>query len=208
MSKVDWEFEAEYIQSCNCDYGCPCNFNGLPTYDNCEALVAYKIRKGHFGKTKLDGVVFALAAWWPKAIHLGNGIARIYVNTGANAEQFAAITEISSGQHGGGVFEIFAKTFREVYPARQAKIDFVYDGHNSRFTVEGVGEVRSEPIRNPVTGAEFRGQIVLPDGLQWKQAEVTNIAAWWMHDQALLARHENRAGFCTTVRMNPTGCVG
>ena len=51
-----WNFETEYIQSCNCDYGCPCNFNGYPDKGHCEAFVGYKIRTGKFGDTKLDGV--------------------------------------------------------------------------------------------------------------------------------------------------------
>lgn len=208
MPSTRWEFEAEYLQSCNCDYGCPCNFNGQPTYDNCEALVAYRIRKGHFGKTKLDGVTFVLALWWPGAIHRGNGISRTYVDEGANAEQVEAINQIGSGKHGGGVFEIFARTFREVYPIKSSKIEFVFDGHKSWFKVDGVGEARSEPIRNPITQEEFQGEVVLPNGIQWKRAEATNIAHWWMSDQKLLARHENRAGFVTVVKMNETGCVG
>src|SRR4030067_1055394 len=42
MADVKWNFEAEFIQSCNCDYGCPCNFNGYPTHGNCHALNAYR----------------------------------------------------------------------------------------------------------------------------------------------------------------------
>ncbi len=208
MAQTEWEFEAEYIQSCNCDYGCPCNFNGYPTYGNCEALVGYRIRRGHFTGTKLDGVTFVLAAWWPKAIHEGNGIARFYVDQAASADQVRAIEAIGSGKHGGGVFEIFARTYREVYPIRQAKIDFTFDGHHSSFKVDGVGEVHSEPIRNPITAAEFRGEVRLPDGIMWKRADATNISKWWMVDQALVARHENRSGFVTVVKMDPTGCVG
>ena len=60
-----WNMETEYIQSCNCDYGCPCNFNGYPDKGNCEAFVGYKIRNGKFGDTKLDGVKFSAAFWWP-----------------------------------------------------------------------------------------------------------------------------------------------
>ena len=208
MAPTKWNFEAEYIQSCNCDYGCPCNFNGYPTYDNCEALVAYRIRKGTFAGTSLDGVTFALAAWWPKAIHEGNGIARLYVDTTATPEQVHAINEIGSGKHGGGVFEIFAKTFAKIHPTRQVKIDFRYNGHDSAFKVDGVGEAVSEPIRNPITKEEFRGQVQLPNGIQWKQAEATNIRKWWMNDEDLLARHENRAGFVTVVKMDQTGCIG
>jgi hypothetical protein len=55
-SSPQWRIETEYVQSCNCDYGCPCNFNALPSYGNCEALVGYRIIKGNFGDTKLDGV--------------------------------------------------------------------------------------------------------------------------------------------------------
>ncbi len=203
-----WEFEAEYLQSCNCDYGCPCNFNGYPTYDNCEAFVAYRIKKGAFGTTRLDGVVFAQALWWPGAIHEGKGISRTYVHSSATPEQVRVITEITEGKHGGGIFEIFAKTFAKVYPTKQVPIDFTFDGHHSWFRVDGVGEAHSEPIRNPITKEEFRGEVLLPNGLQWKRADATNIAKWWMADEELLARHENRAGFVTVVKMDQSGCVG
>jgi len=59
-SSLQWMMETEYIQSCNCAYGCPCNFNALPTYGNCEALLGYRVRKGNFGNTKLDDVKFCL----------------------------------------------------------------------------------------------------------------------------------------------------
>jgi uncharacterized protein DUF1326 len=51
-----WYFKADYVETCNCDYGCPCNFNGFPTYGFCRALVLYSIREGNYGDTKLDGI--------------------------------------------------------------------------------------------------------------------------------------------------------
>ena len=203
-----WQFEAEYIQSCNCDYGCPCNFNGYPTYGSCEALVGYRIRKGTFGSTSLDGATFAQALWWPKAIHEGNGIARTYVDSRATPAQTRAIDAIASGRAGGGIFAIFAKTFRTVYPMRRTKIDFSFHGPTSWFKVDGIGEVHSDSIRNPVTGEAFRGEVVLPNGLQWKRAEVTRIVKWWMVDDEIVARHENRSGFVSVIRMDQTGCIG
>src|SRR5438093_1589762 len=44
--------EAEYIQSCNCEWWWPCNFDALPTHGHCEALVAYRVKKRTFGGTK------------------------------------------------------------------------------------------------------------------------------------------------------------
>jgi hypothetical protein len=27
-----WNMKADYVETCNCEYGCPCNFSGFPTY--------------------------------------------------------------------------------------------------------------------------------------------------------------------------------
>lgn len=33
-----WNLKMDYVETCNCDYGCPCNFNGFPTSGFCRAL--------------------------------------------------------------------------------------------------------------------------------------------------------------------------
>jgi hypothetical protein len=53
--------KADYVETCNCDYGCPCNFNGFPTDGFCRALVLYHIQDGTFGKIKLDGLDVIIA---------------------------------------------------------------------------------------------------------------------------------------------------
>ena len=64
---LSWNMKADYVETCNCDYDCPCNFSGSPTYGNCRALLLFHIRSGSYGNTKLDGVDFILAQSWPKA---------------------------------------------------------------------------------------------------------------------------------------------
>jgi hypothetical protein len=201
----NWNFEAEYIQSCNCDYGCPCNFNALPTRGNCEALVAWHVRKGTFDGTKLDGVKFAWGLWWPQAIHMGNGAGKIYVDPSATPAQRHAIEEITAGKHGGGVFEIFPKTFAKAHPMAVAKIDFHYDGYDSWFAVEGIGEVRSGHIKNPVTNTDFSGEVLLPGGINFKRAFVTNIPKWSLHDGDFQMSYENRSGFATVTAYSNKG---
>ncbi len=202
-----WSFEAEYIQSCNCAWGCPCNFNALPTTGNCEALVSWHIRKGTFGSTKLDGTTFAWGIHWPQAIHMGNGTARVYIDPKAKADQRAAIDKITGGKEGGGVFAIFPSTFTKALPIKTAKIDFRFKGMDSSFVVDGVGEVHSEPIKNPVTGAPFEGYILLPNGINMKKSTVTNIRRWSLRDEAagFNLSHENVAGFVTVQRYNEKG---
>jgi Protein of unknown function (DUF1326)/Copper binding proteins, plastocyanin/azurin family len=47
----NWTIKADYIETCNCDYGCPCNFTGFPSNGFCRALVGYDIREGKYGDT-------------------------------------------------------------------------------------------------------------------------------------------------------------
>ena len=200
-----WTMEAEYIQSCNCDYGSPCNFNGYPTTGHCEALVGYKIRKGKFGETKLDGVTFAMGFWWPKAIHEGNGTARLYVDMKVTPEQQKALEEIASGKHGGGVWEIFPKTFAKVLPTKRAKFDWKYGDYVASFKIQGVGEVQSDYVLNPVTGEKFVGEIVLPKGINWRRALVSRIKKLSVHDADFQFDHANTAGFTAIIKFTEKG---
>ncbi len=201
-----WRIETEYVQSCNCDYGCPCNFNALPTYGNCEALVGYRIIKGNFDDTKLDGVVFALGAWWPKAIHLGEGIAQIYVDKKASAEQIKAIEEITSGKHGGAIFAIFAGTFKEVHPTVVTNIDFYYDPYDAWFTVEGAGKVQSGHILNPITNDPWEGEILVPGGIGFKRGTVTSVDWEWKSGDISL-KHEKKNGHASITTLANEGCL-
>src|SRR5712692_1123450 len=124
-----WELKVDYVETCNCDFGCPCNFSGYPTGGHCEALVGYHVRQGRFGRTKLDGLDVIYAAAWPKAIHQGGGTLRLYVSEGASAEQRDALVGIFSGKaKGSGPFELFAGTMADVQPPVFTAIEFTPDG--------------------------------------------------------------------------------
>ena len=61
--RTPWHIVGDEVATCNCAWGCPCQFNALPTTGRCEALVAARIKKGNYGSVPLDGLAFA-AAWW------------------------------------------------------------------------------------------------------------------------------------------------
>ena len=206
-SSTQWTMELEYLQSCNCDYGCPCNFNALPTYGNCEALLAYHVLKGNFGETNLDDVTFAWGLWWPKAIHMGDGIGALYVDSKASPEQVSAIENIISGKYGGGVFAVFPTTFKTTLPTKIAKIDFHYDPYDGWFTVEGAGEVRSQHIVNPVTGAQWEGELTLPGGIAFKRGTVSSVNWNWKANDISL-KHEKKNGHASIAKFNNEGCIG
>jgi hypothetical protein len=58
-TQIKWRIVGEEFSSCNCNWGCPCQFNALPTTGQCEAFVTCLISDGYFGNTRLDGVVFS-----------------------------------------------------------------------------------------------------------------------------------------------------
>src|ERR687891_340813 len=108
-----WYMKADYVETCNCEYGCPCNFTGFPTYGNCSSILCYHIRTGSYGNTKLDGLDFITALSWPKAIHEGNGTALLLVTNKADEEQRQALINIVSGRaKGDGPFALFTGTFK------------------------------------------------------------------------------------------------
>ena len=65
-----------------------------------------------------------------------------------------------------------------------APIRFEFDlpGRRAKISIPGVLETENEPIRNPVTGAESRPGVVLPQGIILKQAELGASATFTVRD--------------------------
>jgi hypothetical protein len=175
---VSWRLAGEEAGGCNCAWGCPCQFNALPTDGRCEGFGACIVDEGYFGDTRLDGVVFAGLYSWPGPIHEGNGTRLLIVDERASAEQRAAIEALETGEHGGAFFEIFATMAPHNLPTMVAPIELEFDveARTGHVRIEGVLEHVIEPIRNPVTGEEHRARIVLPGGFEFEEAEMADSA--------------------------------
>ena len=175
-TSIKWRIAGDQVVSCNCSWGCPCQFNARPTTGHCEATAAWQIKEGYFGNTRLDGVRFAGAVWWPGAVFEGNGVLRTIVDEQATNEQREALVALAAGQHGGTYFEVFAAVCPNRIEPLFAPINFNCDREKRRATIsiKGVVESEVEPIRNPATGEEHRARIVLPNGFEYKEAEMGN----------------------------------
>ena len=174
----EWRIKGDELGHCNCDWGCPCQFDALPTHGRCEALIGYEVREGHFGDTDLAGVRWAWLVSWPGAIHEGNGSRQLIVDEGASPEQRDAMVALCGGKHGGPYFEIFATVCPDDREAISAPIAMETDreARTGSLRIEGIAESRAEPIRNPVTGDAHRVRIDLPEGFEYRIAEIGNTA--------------------------------
>jgi hypothetical protein len=173
---VLWQIKGEEAGGCNCAWGCPCQFNALPTHGRCEGFVTVRVTEGRFGKVNLDGVCLAIAFSFPGAIHEGNGTLQIILDDRATEEQRDAIVAITSGRHGGAIFDIFAAVAPNRPDPLVASIDIEADRERrtAKVSLRGLAEYRAEPIKNPVTGEEHRAQIRLPNGFEYREAEMGN----------------------------------
>ena len=193
-TKTDWRIVGEETGSCNCAWGCPCQFNALPTHGRCEALVGLQVREGYFGNTVLDGVRFASVFSWPGAIHEGNGTRQLIIDERTTQEQRDALISMTSGTQRGVVFEICAAVCPNVLEPIFAPISLESDRESRQATlhIPGVGESLIEPIKYPVTGDEHRARIVLPNGFEYKEAEVGNtVYVRVQSDGEVAFEHEN-----------------
>ncbi len=177
MTDVRWHIRALEFGNCNCAYGCPCQFNSLPTNGNCCAVVAFQIEEGRHGEVKLDGLKVVSVVAWPGPIHKGGGEAAIIVDERADEAQRNAILRIFSGQDtepGATIFSVFAATLEKTHEPIFADIQFQIDidKRRARVAVSGLVESLGEPILNPVTGAEHRARIEIPKGFEYRIAEV------------------------------------
>jgi len=104
MAQQKWTMRGEYMESCNCDYLCPCiytNPQGPVTYDHCTAALVFRINEGSCGDVKLDGLKFALLIRSGKVMADGNWIFAGVVDERADDAQRQLLTEIVSGDAGG-----------------------------------------------------------------------------------------------------------
>lgn len=174
---TSWEIEGEEFANCNCDYGCPCQFNALPTHGNCEAVVGFQINKGHYGDTNLDGLRAAMVLWFPGPVHEGNGKMQIIVDEQASADQRDAIVKIFQGEDTEPMATMWS-VYSTMSPnkletlSKPITLEIDVEERTGRISVPGVFETTGEPIRNPVTGNIHRARIDLPHGFEYELAEI------------------------------------
>ncbi|MGB6949910.1 MAG: DUF1326 domain-containing protein [Methyloceanibacter sp.] len=172
-----WEIKGSEFGNCNCDYSCPCQFNALPTHNHCRGLAIYDIEEGFHGTTRLDGLRAAGIFLWPGPIHEAKGEGLHIVDKRATPEQREALLRILRGddtEPGATVFQIFASTCDTLHEPIVADIQFEMDidARTARGYIDGVLDMRGEPILNPITGAEHRVRIEQPNGFEFAMAEI------------------------------------
>lgn len=164
-----WSIEGPWFKNCNCDPGCPCDFNQAPTHGNCEGMLGMRVDKGHYGDVPLDGLKFAGAAWWPGRIDEGDGHIVPIIDESATDDQRDALLTILSGQAGGTIFEIFSAVCPHVREPIFAPIDFEFDleERSGRVRAGDVLETTTETLRGIGSTDPYRIVVRIPGGFEY-----------------------------------------
>lgn len=199
----DWWWKADYIETCNCAYGCPCNLSMIPTDGTCQSVCFWKINEGLYGDVKLDGLGIALLVRWPNPIHHGNGNAIVYIDERANDSQREALAKIGTGQAGpGGPFEIFSTTYSEPANVVYGPFQISRDGKNVTLRLGDVASANIEPIFSDMDNSEANARMILPGGFIWEDSEIVNTKICEVNAQGLSFKHENSSAFLSEVKYN------
>jgi len=164
---TDWHLRGHVILACNCDFGCPCNFNALPTTGHCDGNWNWHITDGAYGDVSLSGLTFSLASNWPAAIHQGNGVGILVIDERANPAQRAALETLANGT-AGGPWKIIRATIAKLNGPLFAPYDVKIDGYNSRIRAGSYIALQMETVKNATTKAESHPRAILPEGFVFK----------------------------------------
>jgi hypothetical protein len=179
-----WNVKGTYIETCSCEFMCPCNFSFAhgADYDRCRVALVFNVTNGDVEGTRVGELVVAVIADTPKVMTEGNWRLGIFIDDKASDEQAEKLVGVFSGQLGGPMAAL-APLIGENLGVQRAPIDVREDGlrHSVRigdavdFEIEDIvpfGVETGEPAR--ITG------VFHPAGSEFRAAEAkwANISAF------------------------------
>jgi hypothetical protein len=167
-----WKLRGTYLETCSCDFFCPCNFDLAhgADYDRCNATLIFNITDGEVDGTDVGGLAVVVIVDSPKVMTDGNWRLGTVIDERASDEQAEKLQAVFSGALGGPM-EALGPLVGENLGVQRARIDVQDDGlrHNVRigdaanfdivevvpFGVETGEPARVVGIFHPA-GSEFR----------------------------------------------------
>lgn len=169
-----WQLKGSIIGACDCDHGCPCNFNVGPTNGGCDGAYVWIIEQGRYGKVDLGGLTMVIATTFPGPIHKGDGTGVYIVDERATPAQRKALAALQAGGGVGLPFDIWAKVTARWLDPIYAPIEVRLAGIRSRVRIDGgrIYDLSISRMKNPVTGEEEELYLDKPTGFTSKRTEL------------------------------------
>lgn len=197
-----WWWKADYVETCNCAHGCPCNFTQIPTDGTCKSVVAWEIREGECEGVRLDGLILGMIASWPGPIHKGNGQALVYIDERANAAQRAALERIGCGQVGeGGPFALFATTYAAPPTVVHGPVRLTRKGRRVELALGALAQASVGPVCQDL-GGEASVRLVIPGGFIFDDGDIVNTDTCTVNAPGISFTNRDTSAFYAQVAYN------
>ncbi|MGI9302923.1 MAG: DUF1326 domain-containing protein [Gammaproteobacteria bacterium] len=209
---VDWYVEGVAFGNCNCSYGCPCQFEALPTYGNCRGFEVLRIDKGHYGDVDLAGLNTAMLYAWPGPIFEGKGELQAIIDEQATDAQREALETVLHGKEtdeAANHWWVFRAMSDTVHETLFKPIDFDVDieARTARAVIPDVLESTGSPIRPPHSDGEHRVRIDIPHGIEFEFAEIGSATSLTGAESAVKLDLKDSYGQFNKLRHSGTGVV-
>lgn len=168
MSVPMWKVSGDWFDVCKCDIPCPCIFAQAPTNGECQGVLAYHIKSGLYGDSRLDGLNVLMVGGFKGNAWAGEGKDAkmgFFFDERADEKQREALQMIFMGKAGGFMAE-FAKLFGEIRGTEFAPIKFEVADDLASWSAEIPGKVvaRAEALTGPMTPPGKRVQLINAPG--------------------------------------------
>ncbi|WP_395292631.1 DUF1326 domain-containing protein [Kitasatospora hibisci] len=174
-----WRVAGDWFDVCKCNIPCPCSFAQPPTYGDCDGVLVWHIREGHYGEVQLDGLnVLMLGSFvgnvW--AEH-SDAYAAVFLDERADEGQLGALQMIFGGQAGSWPAQLVTMLGPEMRGMDVApiEVEIADDRATWRAAVPGRIEARAEALTGPTTPDGTRVQST---GLPGCETGPGQLATW------------------------------
>jgi hypothetical protein len=143
-----YELEGSLLEVCTCNVLCPCWIGEDPDGGDCLSVVAYHFDRGTVRGVDVSGLTVASAVHIPGNVLAGNWKQLLYVDDGADEEQYDAIDAMMTGELGGPLGDLAQLVGERVAIERAPMSHSIVDGAGS-LKVGDVISADMHPYRGP-----------------------------------------------------------
>ncbi|WKV70536.1 DUF1326 domain-containing protein [Streptomyces sp. PCS3-D2] len=157
-----WHVSGDWFDTCRCDIPCPCSFAQPPTYGECDGVLAWHVREGHYGDVRLDGLNVLMVASFVGNVWAEHSDAygAVFLDERADEQQREALQMIFGGQAGSWPQQMLTMFAGEMRGMDVAPIAFEADDDLGgwRVSVPGKVEASAVALTGPTTPEGARVQ--------------------------------------------------
>jgi hypothetical protein len=187
-----WRITGDWFDVCRCRVPCGCTFAQPPDDGQCDGILAWHIREGHYGDVSLDDLSVVAVGTFQGNVWTGEGKPAMgfFIDERADGGQREAIQTIFGGNAGGWPAG-FAAMVGEIRGIEYAPIEFEIDDDLASWRVEVPGKAKGSAVAlsgptSPGEGARVQlhnapGAEVGPGQVAtWATAEEDEVEAFGM----------------------------